>query len=53
MDKLDYLEAEAVLAPRAQTRVHLFRENGDYSMVTWILWGLVVVDIGIRRAAKL
>ena len=61
MDKLDYLEAEAVLR-RAQDRIRLFRKKWRLGiMITWVLWGLIVAMLvwmgynylRIRRAAKI
>ena len=43
MDKLDYLEAEAVLRREHKLELDYLEKNGRLgNMVTWVLWGLII-----------
>ena len=62
MDKLDYLEAEAVLRREHKLELDYLEKKWRLDiMVTWVLWGLVVAMLAwmgynylrIRRAAKI
>ena len=62
MDKLDYLEAEAVLRREHKLELDYLEKKWRLSnMVTWVLWGLIIAMLAwmgynylrIRRAAKI
>ena len=48
MDKLDYLEAEAVLRREHKVELDYIEKNGEKKlMVTWILWATYTSNVGV------